>query len=77
MDKLAFNRLNESFKNFSYNGDLGKLQHVTASHLKMVEFLAINDNLTKEQYLMLKNNIIEYFTNEIKKVFDKPFSYLD
>ena len=77
MNDLQFNKLNEKFSNFSYNGDLGRLQHQTKEHLDMAEFLAINDNLTKEQYFMLKNNIIEYFTNEMKKVVEKPFSYLN
>ena len=53
---------------FSYNGDLGKLQHTTVANIQFADELYYNGVITKEEYIKLIESIKEYFKKQIESV---------
>lgn len=75
MKEFEFNKLKERL-NFSYNGDLGALQHKTAANIEKIDMLEDLGQITYEQYEELKALIIDYFTKELQAAINSPLSYV-
>jgi len=60
---------------FSYNGDLGVLQHKTITNKEICNRMLINGMVTKEQYDEAMIAIQGYFNEQIQKVVNNPFWY--
>lgn len=58
---------------FSYNGDLGKLQHQTKANILFVNQLAEAEIITEEQENELFNRIHVYYWNELRREIDKGY----
>jgi len=63
--------------NFSYNGDLGRLQQKTIDNKMFIGRLLQSDIITREEWREGITEIKNYFENEIKKVLACPASYID
>ena len=57
--------------NFSYNGELGKLQHQSQANLKFVYELMQHTIITRDEYVKIVESIAEYFKQEIEKCLKK------
>lgn len=62
---------------FSYNGSLGVLQQKTIDNKLFVNTLLQNDIITYDEYAYLIQRIHEYFIEQIQKVVNNPFFYID
>jgi len=61
---------------FSFNGDLGVLQHQTQSNLKTAYKLAMNEVITHEEYKKLSQDIVDYFQDMIESVNKNIYFYI-
>ena len=74
--------MKKEFKNnyikveFSYNGNLGKLQNQTEANLKSLSSLYDNGIIDYSSYKEIRENIVIYFIKESQRVCDYPMNYL-
>ena len=61
---------------FSYNGNLGRLQQKTIDNKIFAGRLLQNGIISREEYLECMQKITEYFTQEINKVAENPLDYI-
>lgn len=62
---------------FSYNGNLGRLQQKTIDNKIFVGRLLQNGIISREEYREYMQKIAEYFVQEINKVAENPHYYID
>ena len=62
--------------NFSYNGELGKLQHQSQANLKFAYELMQNSIITHDEYVKIAEAIAEYFRQEIERCLKNSNSYI-
>ena len=60
---------------FSYNGDLGRLQHQTQANIKTINMLALNEIITSDERKQLLNEVCNYFTEQLQQ--DKLLSFIN
>lgn len=76
MDNIK-NKILHYFKiNFCYNGDLGKLQTITQQNLKFLDTLLASDMINFEEFKETKEQIQNYFKQELEKVVNNIANYL-
>ena len=61
---------------FSYNGNLGRLQQKTIDNKIFAGRLLQNGIISHEEYREYMQKITEYFTQEINKVAENPLDYI-
>ena len=61
---------------FSYNGDLGKLQHQTQANLQTIQMLLLNKIITREEYEKLGEDIVDYFQKTIESASKNIYYYI-
>lgn len=61
---------------FSYNGNLGRLQQKTIDNKIFAGRLLQNGIISREEYREYMQKITEYFTQEINKVAENPLDYI-
>lgn len=61
---------------FSWNGDLGKLQTITQQNMKTLEKLCVNYVITMKEMDDAKNGVMNYFKSQIDMVNDYPYNYI-
>ena len=61
---------------FSYNGNLGRLQQKTIDNKIFAGRLLQNGIISREEYRECMQKITEYFTQEINKVSENPLDYI-
>ena len=61
---------------FSYNGNLGRLQQKTIDNKIFVGRLLQNRIISHEEYREYMQKITEYFIQEINKVSENPLDYI-
>ena len=61
---------------FSYNGNLGRLQQKTIDNKIFADRLLQNGIISREEYREYMQKITEYFTQEINKVAENPLGYI-
>ena len=61
---------------FSYNGNLGRLQQKTIDNKIFAGRLLQNGIISREYYLEYIQKISEYFVQEINKVAENPLNYI-
>ena len=61
---------------FSYNGNLGRLQQKTIDNKIFVGRLLQNGIISHEEYREYMRKITEYFIQEINKVSENPLNYI-
>ena len=61
---------------FSYNGNLGRLQQKTIDNKIFAGRLLQNGIISREEYREYMQKITEYFTQEINKVVENPLDYI-
>ena len=61
---------------FSYNGNLGRLQQKTIDNKIFAGRLLQNGIISHEEYREYMRKITEYFTQEINKVAENPLDYI-
>ena len=61
---------------FSYNGNLGRLQQKTIDNKIFAGRLLQNGIISYEEYREYMQKITEYFTQEINKVSENPLDYI-
>ena len=61
---------------FSYNGNLGRLQQKTIDNRIFAGRLLQNGIISREEYREYMQKITEYFTQEINKVAENPLDYI-
>lgn len=61
---------------FSYNGNLGRLQQKTIDNKIFAGRLLQNGIISREEYRECMQKITEYFTQEINKVAENPLDYI-
>lgn len=62
---------------FSYNGNLGELQQRTIDNKIFAGRLLQNGIISREEWRECTQKIMEYFTQEISKVAENPYYYID
>lgn len=62
---------------FSYNGNLGRLQQKTIDNKIFCGRLLQSGIISRDEWRKAMNAIGEYFTSEIKKVAENPVHYID
>ena len=62
---------------FSYNGNLGRLQQKTIDNKIFAGRLLQNGIISHEEYREYIQKISEYFVQEINKVAENPHYYID
>ena len=62
---------------FSYNGNLGRLQQKTIDNKIFAGRLLQNGIISREEYREYMQKISEYFVQEINKVAENPHYYID
>jgi len=62
---------------FSYNGDLGILQHTTRANLVQLDILYINEVITYKEMMELKTKVYGYFSEELRKVLSNVGRYIN
>ena len=62
---------------FSYNGNLGRLQQKTIDNKIFCGRLLQSGIITHDEWRKTMKAISEYFTSEIKKVAEYPAHYID
>lgn len=69
--------MNNDFINikFSYNGDLGKLQHQTQANMHFVYELRINKIITNEEHENYCIQILEFFKQELEYITKNYIQY--
>ena len=60
---------------FSYNGNLGRLQQKTIDNKIFAGRLLQNGIISRDEYREYMQKITEYFTQEINKVAENPLDY--
>lgn len=75
MTKFEFEELQRRL-DFHYNGDLGALQHKTAAHYEMLYTLLRLEQITKEQFDELAQQLVEHFKNGLQDGINNVFSYI-
>lgn len=61
---------------FSYNGNLGRLQQKTIDNKIFAGRLLQNGIISHEEYREYMRKITEYFIQEINKVSENPLNYI-
>ena len=61
---------------FSYNGDLGKLQHQTQANLQTAYKLLGNKIISREKFNKLNQNIADYFQEIIDSTSKNIYFYI-
>ena len=61
---------------FSYNGNLGRLQQKTIDNKIFAGRLLQNGIISRDEYREYMQKITEYFTQEINKVVENPLDYI-
>ena len=61
---------------FSYNGNLGRLQQKTIDNRIFAGRLLQNGIISHEEYREYMRKITEYFIQEINKVSENPLNYI-
>ena len=61
---------------FSYNGNLGRLQQKTIDNKIFAGRLLQNGIISHDEYREYMQKITEYFTQEINKVVENPLDYI-
>ena len=61
---------------FSYNGNLGRLQQKTIDNKIFAGRLLQNGIISRDEYREYMQKITEYFTQEINKVAENPLDYI-
>ena len=61
---------------FSYNGNLGRLQQKTIDNKIFTGRLLQNGIISHEEYREYMRKITEYFIQEINKVSENPLNYI-
>ena len=61
---------------FSYNGNLGRLQQKTIDNKIFAGRLLQNGIISHEEYREYMRKITEYFIREINKVSENPLNYI-
>ena len=61
---------------FSYNGNLGRLQQKTIDNKIFAGRLLQNGIISHEEWREYMQKIAEYFTQEINKVAENPLDYI-
>lgn len=61
---------------FSYNGNLGRLQQKTIDNKIFAGRLLQNGIISHEEYREYMQKIAEYFAQEINKVAENPLDYI-
>ena len=61
---------------FSYNGNLGRLQQKTIDNKIFAGRLLQNGIISHEEWRKYMQKIAEYFTQEINKVAENPLDYI-
>ena len=61
---------------FSYNGNLGRLQQKTIDNKIFAGRLLQNGIISREEYREYMQKITEYFIQEINKVAENPLDYI-
>ena len=61
---------------FSYNGNLGRLQQKTIDNKIFAGRLVQNGIISHEEYREYMRKITEYFIQEINKVSENPLNYI-
>ena len=61
---------------FSYNGNLGRLQQKTVDNKIFAGSLLQNGIISYEEYREYMRKITEYFAQEINKVAENPLGYI-
>ena len=61
---------------FSYNGNLGRLQQKTIDNKIFAGRLLQNGIISHEEYREYMRKITEYFIQEINKVSENPLDYI-
>lgn len=62
---------------FSYNGNLGRLQQKTIDNKIFAGRLLQNGIISREEYREYMQKISEYFVQEINKAAENPHYYID
>lgn len=62
---------------FHYNGNLGILQQKTIDNKIFCGSLLLNGVITRDERNDLMEEICDYFVQEIEKVIEAPYSYID
>lgn len=75
MTKFEFDELKRRL-NFSYNSDLGVLQHKTQAHYEMLYTLLRLEQITHEQFDELAQLLIEHFKNGLQDGINNTIYYI-
>lgn len=62
---------------FSYNGNLGELQQRTIDNRIFADRLLRNGIISREEWREYSQKIADYFTQEINKVAENPYYYIN
>ena len=77
MNKQNLDRIFQKYEiEFSYNGNLGTLQQKTKDNLMLAQKLEQLEIITIEDYKLICEKIMTYFTEQLKRASESAYNFI-